>query len=148
MNVSTLNESLLNDIVSKQDAAKIVHSFNEAYSAKNLSQSDLILHHRLILCAATEHNHKELLEFLLSVFPVHLNSNPRPLFIAIHSGNIVFVEILINAGSSINPIGSDKETFALSAIEIACFYDQAEILQLLLSPRIKPYFHSRYGKLL
>jgi len=138
----TLRKQLTVEIRSNQDASKVVNSFREAY--KNISECDLICFRRLFLCAATKYGHTTLLNLLLSkpkfcdLDSVVKFNIPRPLFVAIETGNASLVESFLRAGSSVTLKGGAPENGLLStnemtAIEYACTFDRPEIFKLLVS---------------
>jgi len=130
--------------------------FNEIYQLYSPALGDLQKGwRRLFLCAATEHNHIDLVKLLLSdelynpdiKLPYRITN---PLFFAIYSNNLKLVELFLYAGSSMslkseNPLRLSKPVIGhvsdcipdnedmISAVEFACTLNKTKMLQFMVT---------------
>jgi len=137
---------LLNNIRLGHDANELVRMFNDAYATLSGINNTLTI--QMLLNAATEHNHRDLVKILLSNLRIRdisaFVSITPPLLIAISRGNLTLVEDFLYSGLLVNlvigyrtELSSDAvittSTADVSAIEYACLFDQRDSLKLLVS---------------
>jgi len=88
------------------------HQFSRCRLCIESSDRILACYHRLLLCAATEHEHIELVRLMLSNKRADHDSRlehtvPRPLFTAIYTGNVKLVQMFLQAGSRMSLVSPD-----------------------------------------